>query len=64
MLLRLASQFTENLEQIHTHIPYFYFCLFCFMVQSSRAIDKEWRSSNDHLPPLTMAVTIYFKGLW
>ena len=24
-LLWLASHFTENLEQIHTHIPYFYF---------------------------------------
>ena len=34
------------------------------MVQSSRAIDKEGGSNNDHLPPLTMAVTIYFKGLW
>ena len=34
------------------------------MVQSSRAIDKEWGSNDDHLPPLTMAVTIYFKGLW
>ena len=22
------------------------------------------QSSDDHLPPLTMAVTIYFKGLW
>ena len=34
------------------------------MVQSSRAIDKEGGSNDDHLPPLTMAVTIYFKGLW
>ena len=34
------------------------------MVQSSRAIDKERGSNSDHLPPLTMAVTIYFKGLW
>ena len=25
ILLWLASHFTENLEQIHTHIPYFYF---------------------------------------
>ena len=49
----------------NTHtFPIFLFCLFCFMVQSSRAIDKEWGSNNDHLPPLTMAVTIYFKGLW
>ena len=46
----------------HTY-PIFLFCLFCFMVQSSRAIDKEWGSNNDHLSPLTMAVTIYFKGL-
>ena len=43
--------------------PIFLFCLFCFMVQSSRAIDKECGSNNDHLPPLTI-VTIYFKGLW
>ena len=34
------------------------------MVQSSRAIDKKRGSIDDHLPPLTMAVTIYFKGLW
>ena len=34
------------------------------MVQSSRAIDKERGSNDDHLSPLTMAVTIYFKGLW
>ena len=34
------------------------------MVQSSRAIDKEWGSNDGHLPPLIMAVTIYFKGLW
>ena len=47
----------------HTY-PIFLFCLFCFMVQSSWAIDKEWGSNDDHLPPLTMAVTIYFKGLW
>ena len=33
------------------------------MVQSSRAIDKELGSNNDHLPPLTMAVTIYFENL-
>ena len=39
--------------------------LFCFMVQSSsRAIDKELGSNDDHLPPLTMAVTIYFKVIW
>ena len=25
ILLWLASHFTENLEQIHTHVPYFYF---------------------------------------
>ena len=34
------------------------------MVQSSRGIDKVCGSNDDHLPPLTMAVTIHFKGLW
>ena len=55
------------IEQIRTYITYpiFLICLFCFMVQSSRAINKEWGSNDDHLPPVTMAVTIiYFKGLW
>ena len=33
------------------------------MVLSSRAIDKERGSNDDHLPALTLAVTIYFKGL-
>ena len=62
ILLWLALHFTEKLEQIRTHIPYCYFVFSVFMVQSSRAIDKEWGSKDDHLLPLTMAVTIYFKG--
>ena len=33
------------------------------MVQCSRAIEKDYGSSDDHLPALTVAVTIYFKGL-
>ena len=62
ILLWLASHFTDR-ANTHTY-PIFLFCLFCFMVQSSRAIDKKWGSIDDHLPPLTMAVIIYFKDLW
>ena len=52
-------------DRVNTHTyPIFLLCLFCFMVQSSRAIDKKCGSIDDHLPPLTMAVIIYFKGLW
>ena len=38
ILLWLASHLL--IEQIRTHIPYFYLP-FCFMVQSSRAIDQK-----------------------
>ena len=33
------------------------------MVQSNRRSDKECGSSDDHLPALTLAVIIYFKGI-
>ena len=41
LLLLLASHFTDRANtHTHTH-TYPIFCLFCFMVQSSRAIDKN-----------------------
>ena len=37
--------------------------LFCFMMQSSIKQLIECGSNDDHLPALTLAVTIYLKGL-
>ena len=37
--------------------------LSCFMVPSSRAIDKDCGSNDNLLPVLILAVIFYFKGL-
>ena len=63
LLLWLASYFTENSEQIRTHFLYFYFA---FSVLWSSPVEQLIKSEVliTPLPPLTMVVTIYFKGLW
>ena len=41
ILLRLASHFTEHLEQIRTHIPYYYFA---FSVLWSSSVEQLIKS--------------------
>ena len=65
ILLWLASHFTENLEQIHAHIPYFYFASSVLWSSPVEQLIKSevLMTTTYHLLQWLSQYLLYFKGL-